>query len=128
MSRTYRVGVESVVFNGGGDAEVEGLLIRQLSGMTFLVELELGGHGGHAVAGLLEFLLQLVLLGLEELDLLAFAFSRVVGGQSVALHALNPALLLLVFGLGPLSRGQVGLGLGEDLAPRLAFLDRLAAL
>lgn len=69
--------------------------------------------------------MELVLLDLDVLVLLALAFPRVVGGQAIPLDALDAALLLLVLGLGPLARGQVGLGLGEHLPPRLALLHRL---
>jgi hypothetical protein len=51
------------------------------------------------------------------LSLLTLAFTRVVGGEAVALYALNAALLLLVLGLGSLAGGQAGLGFGKYLAP-----------
>jgi hypothetical protein len=53
----------------------------------------------------------------EALGLLPFAFAGVVGGGAVPLDALDPALLLLVVGLGPLPGREVGLGLREFLAP-----------
>ena len=70
--------------------------------------------------------LELVLLFLEVLGLLALAFTGVVGGEAVALHALNAPLLLLVLGLGSLAGRQAGLGFWENLAPRLPLLDGLA--
>lgn len=55
--------------------------------------------------------LELVLLFLEVLGLLALALTGVVGGEAVALHALNASLLLLVLGLGSLAGRQAGLRL-----------------
>jgi hypothetical protein len=79
----------------------------------------LGAKLGHLV-------LELVLLFLEVLGLLALALTRVVGGEAVALDALNASLLLLVLGLGSLAGRQAGLGFWENLAPRLPLLNRLA--
>lgn len=61
--------------------------------------------------------LELVLLMLEYLVLLAFPLTRVVGGEAVALYALDASLLLLILGLCAFAGGQAGLGLRQDLAP-----------
>jgi hypothetical protein len=116
----HRVGL----FDGGGDAEVQVGLFWDvvfwdvvLGGVAGTVGLELGGHSGHAFADFLELAFQVVLFGLEKLYFLPFPFSGVVGGQSVALNSLDPALLFLIFGLGSFAGWEVGLGFGEDLAP-----------
>jgi hypothetical protein len=84
--------------------------------------LELGGHPCHHLLCGVEVVFELVLLGLEQLNLLPLALTGVVGGEAVALYSLDAALLLLVLCLGALTGGQVGLWLGEHLAPRLALL------
>jgi len=54
---------------------------------------------------------------LELLGLLPLPFARVVGGETVALHTLDAALLLLVGRLGSFAWRQAGLGFGKYLAP-----------
>jgi hypothetical protein len=63
---------------------------------------------------------------LKVLGLLTLALTGVVGGETVALYALNAPLLLLILGLGSLAGRQAGLGFWENLAPRLPLLDGLA--
>lgn len=109
---------------GGGCREVEdrcGCLARVLCA----IELELSFHLGHLFLVAMEVGFHALLLLLEKLVFLSLAFPRVVGGETVALDALNTTLLLLVVCLGSLAWGQAGLGLRQDLAPRLALLDGL---
>lgn len=80
-------------------------LFRDGAGKLLAIGTEFGGHLGHGVLGGVKVVLNLVLLSLEELNLLPFSLSGVVGSEAVALHTLNAALLLLVLGLGPLTRG-----------------------
>jgi hypothetical protein len=89
---------------------------------------ELVGHPGYCGVGLAEVGFELVLLGLEQLDLLPLTLARVVCGETIPLYTLDAALLLLVLGLGALAGRQAGLWLGEHLAPGLALLGRLAVL
>ena len=83
-------------------------------------------HPRGLCAELGHLVLELVLLFLEMLGLLTLTLTGVVGGETVALHALNASLLLLVLGLGSLAGRQAGLGFWEDLAPRLPLFDGLA--
>lgn len=93
--------------------------------MPLLEGAELRRHACHPGFGLLELFGELVLFVLEVLDLLPLALPGVVGGQAVALHALDAALLLLILRLGTLTRGEVGLWLREYLPPGLPLLDGL---
>jgi hypothetical protein len=86
------------------------------------IDFELGGHLRHLLLHGPHAGLEHVLLALQLLHLLALALAGVVCGEAVSLDALDAALLLFVLGLGPLAGWQVGLGLGQDLAPRLALL------
>lgn len=108
--------------------EVKDDVLGDLAREHLAVLFELGLHGGHLVHHALHLVRHLVLVGLQDLVLLSLALARVVGGEAVALDALDAPLLLLVLGLGSLARGQARLGLGEHLAPRLALLHRPAAL
>lgn len=106
--------VDGALFGSGGTLRHGGTIGGELLG-HLVVELALSGElGGKGI-----------LLVQEKLDLLSLAFAGVVGSESVTLDTLDAALLLLVVGLGPLARREVGLGLGEDLSPRLSLLDRL---
>jgi hypothetical protein len=98
-------------------------LFRDSTRILLAVCLEFGGHLGHGVLGGAKVVLDLILLGLEQLDLLPLSLTRVVGGKTVALHTLDAALFLLILGLGTLTRGEVCLWLGEHLAPRLALFS-----
>jgi hypothetical protein len=53
------------------------------------------------------------------------AFAGIVGSETVSSYPLDAALLLFVFGLCAFPRWEVGLGLREDLTPRLSLLDGL---
>jgi hypothetical protein len=90
------------------------------------IELELGLHLRHLLLVRLEVCLHLVLFGLEDFVLLPLALARVVGGETVALDALDAALLLLVLGLSALAWRQTCFRLGEHLAPRLPLFYGLA--
>jgi hypothetical protein len=103
-------------------------LLGSLARVLGAVISELGLHFSHPLLVGLHAGLELVLLRLQNLVFLSFALARVVGGETVALYAFYPSLLLFILGLGSLPRGQAGLWLGKHLAPRLALLHRLGAI
>jgi len=94
-------------------------------GVQLLCVFDLGRPLSDEVLVLAAPLLDLVLLGLQVLNLLSFPLARVVGGEAIALHPLDATLLFLVLGLSPLPRGQVGLRLWEHLPPGFPLLGRL---
>lgn len=102
-------------------------------------------HQHHVLFPLVvEELLELCVALLQGLDLLSLTFAGRLGGATIPEDALDSALLLLVFCLRTLPGWgldaasdvvmlvsiilpgrEVGLGLGQDLTPRLALLGRL---
>lgn len=108
-----------------GERVEVGVIERYLAGELLAVGLELPLLSGNGLLGGGELAGELLLLRVDLVVFLSLAFPRVVGGQTVPLDTLDATLLLLVLGLGTLSRGEASLWLWEDLAPRLALLHRL---
>jgi hypothetical protein len=61
--------------------------------------------------------LELLVALLKSLNLEPLAFTGGLSGATIPENTLDAALLLLILGLGSLSRREVGLGLWEDLTP-----------
>jgi hypothetical protein len=88
----------------GADA-VEMALFKGGTGVLVAVCLEFDGHLGHYMLGGAKFVLKIVYLAMEQLNLLPLPLTGVVGGKTVTLHTLYAALLLLILRLGTLIWG-----------------------